>query len=61
MQPVFISVAELCVMLSIGRTKANELIGGAALIQSTKMGRRRLIVLESAQAFASQLIVRGTV
>lgn len=58
MQPVFISVPELCVMLGIGRTKANELIGGA-LIQSTKLGRRRLIVLESAQAFASQLMVRG--
>lgn len=49
--PMLISVAELCRTLGIGKTKAYEIIN-LKLIQSRTIGRRRLVVLESVEAFA---------
>lgn len=46
MLPILISVKELCRLLSIGRTKAFEMIHKGS-VQSFLEGGRRLIVLES--------------
>lgn len=55
MKPTFISVRDLCLMLGIGRTKAYELIRDEK-IQTTQIGRRRMVVRKSAREFASRLL-----
>lgn len=49
----YISVSEFCKIYGVGRTFAYRLIGnqlGSGLLASTKLGRRRLISVESAEA-----------
>ena len=55
MKPTFISVKELCECLSIGRTKAYELIQEGKL-DTARIGRRRLITWKSVKAYASAIL-----
>ena len=49
MEPLTITVAGVCRLLSIGRTTAYELMRDGKL-ETLKIGRRRLITYRSAQA-----------
>lgn len=60
MQPIFISVTEFAHLLGIGRTKAYELLKDVA-VDSTQIGRRRLVAFESAQKFAQRSLSQGQV
>ena len=54
MKPKFISVADFCTMLGIGKTKAYELLKSE--VKSARVGRRRLIVRSSAISFIDRSI-----
>jgi hypothetical protein len=54
MLPIFISVKEFCRLLSIGKTKAFEIIRRGR-VDSILEGRRRLIFLESVFRYVAQL------
>ena len=58
MEPKLISVTEFCVMLGIGRTKAYELFRSE--VDTLPIGRRRLVMLESAERFVERQIERRT-
>lgn len=49
MEPKLVSVAALCIALGIGKTKAYELL--QTDLESVRIGRRRLILMESIDAF----------
>ena len=51
MYPLLVSVAECCEILSIGRTKAYELIG-TGVLATVKIGDRRLVRTESIRKLA---------
>ena len=51
MDPILISVAECQVALGVGRTTVYGLLHRE--LQSTKIGRRRLIFVESVHAYVS--------
>ena len=53
--PLFVDVSTLCVMLSCGRTKANELINTKA-VASCLIGKSRRIDLASIYAFRARLL-----
>jgi excisionase family DNA binding protein len=55
MKSIYISVNEFAAMLGVGRTKAYELLSNGT-VQSTTLGRRRLVLRKSAQAFARSLL-----
>ena len=50
MEPVLLTVKDACKMLGLGSTKVNELIGKND-ISSIKVGRRRLVVIQSVREF----------
>ena len=52
MKPKLISVADLCTMLGIGRTKAYELL--RTDLRSVRIGQRRLIVVASVKKLMKQ-------
>lgn len=58
MERTLISVSALCTTLGIGKTKAYQLIN-QEVFRSIVIGRRRLIVWESVQAFVSNELVGG--
>ena len=58
MPPKFITVKELCHLLSVGRTKAYELMN-AKKVLSTHIGSRRVVVYESVLEFVAQTIAEG--
>lgn len=53
MDPIAISIEDARKALGIGRTKLYELIGEEKL-QTFRVGRRRLVTVESIRAFAAQ-------
>ena len=59
MKPKFMSVRELCAYLGIGRTKVYELLR-AGQIDSTNIGRRRMVLAKSARDFAARSMGQGT-
>lgn len=62
MKPKLISVADFCVMLGVGRTKAYQLLNfyePLGEVETTKIGRRRLIVRSSAEKLIKRSIEKG--
>lgn len=59
MKPKLISVADLCVMLGIGKTKAYELL--RTDLESVHIGRRRLVVVGSVKKLLKQSSGVGSV
>jgi excisionase family DNA binding protein len=53
-EPLFYSVADVCMQLSVGRTFASSLIKRGVL-KSKKVGRRRLVCAQSIRTFASHV------
>lgn len=55
MKPIFTSVPKASWLLGIGMTKTNELIASGVL-RSAKIGARRLVVVESVEELAANLM-----
>ncbi len=53
MEPIFVSIADACNALSIGRTSLYELINDGTL-ETRKMGRRRLVLAASLRRLAGE-------
>lgn len=53
MEPITISRADAMAMLGIGKTKLHELMADGSLA-TARLGRRRLIYLDSLKAFAER-------
>lgn len=58
MKPLALSISEFCSACSIGRTKVYALIRDGEL-RVAKVGRRTLILMESAEAFLSKAAARS--
>lgn len=59
MEQIFCSIPDAARRLSIGRSSTYELIGSGAL-GTVKIGQRRLVVLQSLEAYARSLIAKGS-